>query len=112
MKRLNGWQRIGVIASIVWAFGAFIHVNSWYADESTKYAISMVKSCEAAAPEYREPGIKDCWSSYQANVALDREGFWADAAIVSLIPIPVGWLTVYLILGLLRWIKAGFARKP
>jgi hypothetical protein len=43
---------------------------------------------------------------FKASIEANRVSEW----IVALLPIPVFWLLAYLLVGLVRWIRAGF--KP
>jgi len=40
------------------------------------------------------------------NVAL--KGSWGNVAITALVPIPLGWLLVHALIGIVRWIRRGF----
>jgi hypothetical protein len=112
MKRLNGWQRIGIVASILWAISTAVYLNLWYWEHAYESAARLAKSCENIAPEYRAQEDKDCWHSYPKNIALYMNGlgFWHDYMPFSLMPILLGWIIAYVVIAVVKWIKRGFAK--
>jgi hypothetical protein len=55
--------------------------------------------------------FSSCARNSEKNRAFSLEGSWANVAMVSLVPIPIGWLAVYILIRIYRWVKAGF-KKP
>jgi hypothetical protein len=93
--RLNGWQRIGIVASVIWAIGAPIYMDS-AAERDADEKFSWVQCFQRASRAYE---------------SVPRYHFTsANGAFVALAPIPVGWLIAYALVYLVRWIRAGF--KP
>jgi hypothetical protein len=93
MRRLhlNGWQRIGIVLSVVWAivgglWGRKLMFQEWATCLETYHDLDW------------------CDTNYQW--ALDAE--WPMAAIVGLVPIPIAWLLAYALIGLVHWIRRGF----
>jgi hypothetical protein len=135
--RLNGWQRIGIVLSVVWAVGASIYVRDAAEDRAEEFARSDYQICfdnarrvlgdesaECARNEGREdePGrmpcpsaqshydaaLNGCYAKLEQTRAMWLVGSWGDAAISALLPIPVAWLLVWGLVGLVRWIRRGF----
>ena len=120
---LNGWQRIGLVASLLWALG-----GGWYERErqtqqaSRIYMVSVTDLCpsipdEAATPENLINNsrnvayfkcLNDASKRYESQRALDS-GAIRNILMFSLLPIPLAWLLVYLGLRTYRWIRVGFA---
>jgi hypothetical protein len=122
--QLNGWQRIGVVVSIAWVIGGAIWgynigyyeggdvdrgfeqcrggAQNWYQNqnqyqETRRYTTNdLIKDLEKCGSEYRK-AHKDAMSTG-----------WLYAALLALLPIPLGWLAVYKSIALLNWIREGF----
>lgn len=74
MKLLNGWKRIGIVLSVLWAL--------W---------VSF-------------PSCRESWLYYPKLVFLWGQ-FILNYAFNVLVPIILGWLLVYLIILVCRWVK-------
>ncbi len=118
--RLNGWQRIGVVASVLWAIGGGFwgyHIGYHEGGDVQR----DFEQCRAAAqsryqyqatPRYSTDDlIKDwekCRSEYvKANKEATSTGSLY-AVLLAFLPIPFGWLAVSKSVALLRWIREGF----
>lgn len=105
--RLNGWQRIGIVLSIVWAVGAAIHtrndeIDFWKNFASTGYTICMeAKSADGAK----------CSAEMSEALMKLREPFWPNIAFNALAPVLSGWLVAYLALWIFRWVRRGFEAR-
>ena len=87
--KLNGWQRIGIVASVVWAIGAGLYsLNASHDREAEKAADHVARSCIEAYRNARgvnpPPGQCDV-SADQYTVSL-QSGEFVDAAIAALVP--------------------------
>lgn len=101
--RLNGWQRLGIIASVIWAFvGGFwdnyigIHAGDW--------VVQRLSFCFEHSADW-----KSCNADFDRDFGPAIADHWYVAAFVGLVPIPVAWLLVYALLGLWRWVRRGFS---
>ena len=92
LNKLNGWQRIGVIISVLWL--AFIVVLSFnFIGIIDPYDLPML---------YRFTeflGLPYMGASHELLVVL----------LAISIPIITGWLSVYLFIWAITWVKNGFA---
>ena len=109
--KLNGWQRIGIVASVVWAIGAGLYsLNASHDREAEKAADHVARSCIEAYRNARgvnpPPGQCDV-SADQYTVSL-QSGEFVDAAIAALVPVSLGWALGYAIV----WIRRGFRPVP
>ena len=105
--RLGGWQRVGIILSVAWALAGPTYWNDRLYDRALKDAGDAYHECR----EISDPALCAGWQetimkSGMANFAPIGSVGWALEAIV---PIAFGWIVVYLIVGLWRWVRAGFA---
>jgi hypothetical protein len=99
--RLNGWQRIGIVASVVWAIGG-PRMN--VANASFIGRVLDVDRANNDFDRCRERA-KDAYDSVPRYPLLSANG-----AFVALVPVALGWLIAYALVYLGRWIRAGF--KP
>jgi hypothetical protein len=104
--KLNGWKRIGTVASIIWILGAGAYTLTTVQDAQIQFASSATIRCEEAH-DWRSSAECDALSTdYLAKVSP-----WPETAVVALVPVPLGWGFAYLILSLVRWIKRGFTQQ-
>lgn len=101
--RLNGWQRIGIVLSVVWLI-----VGSYW---SQHLLFNPIYSAHTNCLNH--PAIKDaavCYQMFEEQLANAVEQRLAMVALVGLAPIPIAWLLVWGLVALVRWIRRGF--KP
>jgi hypothetical protein len=108
--RLNGWQRIGLVASVIWAVGAPIYMDQAAQREASDRFSESYERCRDIPTNDPERCFKQAsdWSHTVPRYTL--RGDPQNVAIVSLVPIVFGWLLAYALVYLVRWIRAGF--KP
>jgi len=105
--KLNGWKRIGIVASIVWILGAGIYTLKATGNTDEKRASEIIQSCIEGGPYTKE--FDDACGRRGADYLRETgTSEWVEAASVALIPVPLGWGLTYLILFLVRWIRRGF----
>jgi hypothetical protein len=105
-RKLNGWQRIGILASIIWIIGAFFHTFDRAEARDIQMAIAIDEACIVARPAEQQK----CDDDEHAQVMRDLPGERAESAIVALVPVPLAWGFCYLAVFLVRWIKRGFGQ--
>ena len=116
MTKLNGWKRLGIIASFVWMFvgvGYSLQNNDRFNASAIQEAVRIELQCENdsgtdfAAREaciQRSDEFVAMLSSPAAMTAMREDAaFWAFA------PLPFAWGFVFMVFGLGRWVKRGFA---
>jgi hypothetical protein len=115
--RLNGWQRIGLVASIVWFLAGGFWGNKIALDDADALTRAQRDACIAQNKRlYGEYGPYDqvytpCTNQVGANYIHNAEGHWIAAALFALVPLPIAWLIAYVLIALGRWIRAGFAKQ-
>jgi hypothetical protein len=109
MPKLNGWQRIGVVASVVWILGAGFYTLDAVQESDSKTAVAAALECESHIPQGITT-LAECDKRMTDYEAETYSGEWADAAIVAFVPVPLAWGLAYLTLFLTRWIKRGFRK--
>jgi hypothetical protein len=116
VEKLNGWQRIGVVLSVVWAIGGVgWGFNIAYIDVEQNYS-----QCRAGANALYIHTANETseWGKALEQCDLNHVNQNEDAAFygsvhavfIGLLPIPIGWFAVYKSIALLRWIREGFKK--
>jgi hypothetical protein len=114
--RLNGWQRIGAVLSVLWIVAGGLWMRSVLIQEMGDFATKQLSLCLAMHSAQPDGSVTDtdwgpCNREFEANWKLDvtQGGLNAFNAAFTFIPLLLTWLFVYAIVGLTRWIRAGFA---
>ena len=102
--RLNRWQRIGIVLSMLWAVVAGLWGNHIAIQEGGAIPIAHYKLC-ISQPDYDDD---QCSATFDEEYAVGVGDHWAFAAMAGLAPIPVAWLLVYIVVWTARWIRRGF----
>jgi hypothetical protein len=115
---LNGWQRIGIVASVCWFIVGGFWINGLVIDELGASVLATYRHCldsRSVQPDGSVPADTDwgpCSRKFEADWPAAVADHWFYAAAYTLIPIPFVWLIIYGLVALVRWIKAGFAPRP
>ncbi len=88
--KLNGWKRIGIVASVVWVLGAGILTLTVVQNADINTASSLSIRCEDS-PYFRESDLAKCDKLSTDYLAETYRGGWEYAAIVAFVPVPLGW---------------------
>jgi hypothetical protein len=104
--RLNGWQRIGIVLSVLWIIVAGLWANYQSIQQRTQTLEFLFQTCVAFHNfNYNDP---DCLRDFNAQYLGAIKGQWVDTAIVALVPIPIAWLLAWIVFVVVRWIRRGF----
>ena len=111
LKRLNGWQRAGIVLSILWAIGAGIHARNSDLEGAKNFADLSYKVCTNDKLLAHDNDLSNCERERQANIAkwLKDGNSNANVAFLALVPIPFGWLAGFILLYVVRVQIAGFS---
>lgn len=115
MMKLNGWKRIGIIASVVWILGAGLYTYDSEFNRASHYIAADHVRCDSYLGNYkdedaREMAFRECNKQADDSLALAETNARLVGAIVAFVPVPLGWGFTYLALFLVRWVKRGFIR--
>jgi hypothetical protein len=111
---LSGWQRIGVIISIIWVVGAPIYMDSAAQKAALEDFSFTYHVCrEAQSSKDADAYPNRCFSEATRSSELLPRYTLApkdriNVALVAFAPLPVGWLAMYALVLLGRWVRAGF----
>jgi hypothetical protein len=112
MMKLNGCKRIGIVASVVWIFGAGAYTYDSETDRASEFIASIHVACDSnlagKTGDAYTTGFDECNKQADDSLALAISGARLEAALVAFIPVPLGWGFAYLVLFLVRWVKRGF----
>ena len=101
--RLNGWQRIGIIVSILWALGGGFWGNEIGLHQGD-FAVTVERDCSEAP----NANFAACEAQFDKDWSEAIKYHWYYAAFLGLVPIPLGWLSIYGVVGLVKWVRKGF----
>ena len=104
--RLNGWQRIGIVASVIWAIGAPIYLDT----AAQRDAMEQFDQTHKACLDNPRNDFDVCFR--RASAAADSVPRYpllsANGVFVALVPVALGWLVACALVYVGRWIRAGF----
>lgn len=102
-RHLNGWQRIGVIVSVIWFFYGFywgneqgLHQGEW---------VSVRREVCLGLPN---ANFAACDQEFNRDWPVAIAHHWDYALFFGLVPIPLGWIVAYAIVAIVRWVRRGF----
>jgi hypothetical protein len=103
--RLNRWQRIGIVLSVLWAVVGGLWGYHLATQEAIATPLAHYKSC-ISQPYYDDD---ECSHTLDEEYAAGLRDHWAFAVTMAgLVPLPVAWLLVYMVVWTVRWIRRGF----
>lgn len=105
-RRLNGWQRIGAVLSVLWALVGF-----FWGNEIGLHEGDWAEQAERICSEARNADLNACMVQFDKDWTQAIKYHWDYAFILSLVPIPLAWFLAYGIVRLTRWIRAGFVPR-
>jgi hypothetical protein len=119
MVRLNGWQRIGVLLSVVWIVVGCLYIRSVVMDTLGAPAVYQLRACldaHSTKPDGTVPADTDwgpCNRRFEAEWKREVQDNYVNglAAVWTGGLLAAAWLLVYVLVGLIRWIGARFATK-
>lgn len=102
---VNGWQRVGIVISILWAIGATIYVRSVQVQNGKSLFQMEFSGC------LRSSTGEACSNKVSLQHAMDITANWPDVAFYAFAPVIAGWIVAYIVLTTFRWIKVGFSKN-
>lgn len=132
-KKLNGWQRLGIVISAFWILGVLGIASKEYSDwiATTTFKIRAADATASGSKEYFDwitatrcdtdhppNSLFTAWGNPQPcpekvdplqlltqwNVQFRINRF----LLVLILPVIVGWIGSYCLLRVVRWVKEGF----
>ena len=107
MGRLNAWQRLGIVVSLLWVVCGGLWQRTSDVDRALNYMGFVYRTCTEAAALKNNYDFNPCMDKATDDFKLFLEGSWGNVAFMALAPIALGWLTAFAILWVARWVLAG-----
>jgi hypothetical protein len=109
---MNGWQRIGVILSVLWILGGGFYQRSSDMQRAGDMGGFAVRTCMETQKLKSSYDFSRCSDEFDKTFRVFAEPSWGNVAIVAFAPVPIAWLLVYIAVWLTRWIRRGFVGQP
>jgi len=109
--RPNGWQRIGIVLSVAWLVFLAMDVASEYTGAYSGHR-EFVRMKVVRPPASASSSPDGSLSLDEVLGVREPRVRWRHLAIASLVPIGAGWVLAYAFVYTVRWIAAGFQRRP
>jgi len=109
---LGGWQRLGIVASVLWAISAGVvarEADLRRAEGAMNFAYRV---CSENADAEHDYDFSKCQKESEKTNEAFLQHSWASAALVVLAPLPLFWLLAYQLVGIWRWVRRGFIPAP
>jgi hypothetical protein len=113
--RLNGWQCIGILLSVLWLPVGWNWALTLFGPPANPLPWPFWNSCLERQAKLPAPNYDGCHqgdAKWWANQSKLRELQHANAEQLApwlaLVPIPIAWLLVYSVVWIVRWIRRGF----
>jgi hypothetical protein len=114
--RLNGWQRVGVVAlvlaSAAWTILVIVHMERQPNWATMTYDDCVKKATERPADPDLEKASSKCMAGYFKNQDTVREQKQIEFLFLSLVPIGLVWFIAYMALEAVRRVRRGFESSP
>ncbi len=101
--KLNRWQRAGVVLSVLWALCAAYNERMSQVDTGQKAVQLDYEYCIESEPSVS----KDCLAESKKNREFWMKPNWVNISFIAFAPILLGWILVFIIIRVYRWVKAG-----
>ena len=110
LMTLNGWKRIGIVASVLWILGAWVHTYLSGMDRASRFITSTHVACDSylggRTGDAWTKGFNECNKQADDSFALARSN--ARRRLLRSFRL---WLGLRLSRSLsVRWVKRGFMR--
>jgi hypothetical protein len=105
--RVNGWQRLGIIISLIWIPCAYVYTLNTMDENDSNFAVHVLRACEDNA-EHGSGSQEACDNDYHLSTDLYFREDRKVAAVVALVPVPCAWLLVYVVIYLFKWVRRSF----
>ena len=100
---LNRWQRIGVIASVIFVLWSGFSERSKQMESGQRIVGGNLDLCLNDTKS--KPW--ECFAQRDKDFETFMAPNWENIGAVALLPVPIFWLFGWIVVRLYRWVKAG-----
>jgi hypothetical protein len=105
--RLNGWQRIGVALSLIWAVLVCGYAAYEYAQRGAETQVLIQVTPDKAPVVDKRGSVVDYIEFRSGEPSL----LWGRLLVAVVAPLVVAWIIAYLCVFTVRWVIAGFKKN-
>lgn len=102
-KKFGGWTRLGIILSVVWFFVFFAASYKYILDNNSSALVADMNYCFSSSENYSK-----CMDKSSEEFLRNTNNSIRVLIFIGLLSIPLGWMTVWIIVLTVRWVKRGF----
>ena len=114
---LNGWQRLGIVAFVIWALAAsavsWLDFNHSQGELHRAWLTVCRSRYDLAPPDQGVAAVERCFKEIDEKFSAEWEPayqrFWQAIPFVILVPALLAWGLISLAIVAVRWIRKGFA---
>jgi hypothetical protein len=114
LRKLNGWQWIGIILSVVWILGGGVRTYVNLVHLQTDWVGVVYHACEENAARLgndHEQCDNEMLKNNDSAFDLVYQGWPWEFLLFVLVPLPLAWGAAYGLIGLVGWVRKGFNRQ-
>jgi hypothetical protein len=112
--RLNGWQRLGVVASFVWLIGSGINLHrdiERHVQTETRRIQNVFEKCRDSVIDAGSVDFRHCTEGWAIQHKWIQRWDWQWVLEDMLVPLTVAWVAAALSVIAFRWVQSGFCQK-
>jgi hypothetical protein len=106
--RLGRWQRIGVVLSFVWIICASVYSHRVDVNHAESFAKWAYHICTQSKAMENNNDLSSCIAERDKNLKVWMEGSTGNMVFTALVPIPLFWLSAFVLVYLYRIQVVGF----
>src|SRR5438445_9457022 len=95
--RLNGWQRVGIVLSIMLVLGAAIYQCNADVEHAEDFAKFAYKVCLDNKSLAHDNDLASCEQEREKHLGVWLKGSWGNVALMALVSVPLGWLAAFIL---------------
>jgi hypothetical protein len=107
--KLNGWQRLGMVASITWGIVGYMHQRNTDFHREVAAQSVVYQACSDTAAMRGNFDFSGCAAdASRLDSALSTDAL-GNALVFAFGPIVLGWVVTYLAIFVFGWVRRGFS---
>jgi len=106
--KLNGWHRVGIVASAAWLLAAGLIGSARIEHHADIAASGAVRACVDAAPQISDVEFAKCGQDYRGTYQAYAPAPLTYATGFAFLLLPFFWLAAYLTIWITKWVRRGF----